>query len=139
VDPKDIQRVSIVGKAVARAVTMASEEMLQAYFLAKHPDCSAHLAGSIVRELHHSGFRLKDPNSQPFRPDEWDNLPGRLALQDYVKMALDLTDAGTRSILKSYDRRSQAKAIDQITETICNSFRVNKVVLERKRPPDYRG
>lgn len=72
------------------------------------------------------------------RLDDDFNPQTRMAIEDYVKLALGLTDAGTRAILKSYDRRSQSKSIDQITETICNSFRVNKVVLERRREPRAR-
>ena len=138
-DSKDIRRVSIVGRALARAVVDAPEDIFTAYADGDAYRGSGLLAQRVVRELKHAGFRLKDADARPMRPEREMDLPGRMALEDYVQMALDMAGAGTRSILKSYDRRNQRKAIDDLTEAICNSFRANKVVLERPKPPDWRG
>lgn len=138
-DPKDLQRYSIVGRALARAVVDAPESVFRGYLHADAERGSMPLARSVVRELKHAGFRLKDPGKRPFRPDDGESPQARMALEDYVQMALDMASAGTRAILNSYDRRNQRKALDDLTEAICNSFRANKVVLEKARPPDWRG
>lgn len=132
-DPKDMQRRGIVELAVARAVVMAPEHLLVAFANSDSYRGSAPLAQRIVRELHHSGFRLKNPDGQPFAPDDDVSPRRRMALEDYVQTALDLTSVGTRTILMSYDRRNQARAISEVSETIVRSFRVSKVVLERRR------
>lgn len=137
-DPKDLQRHAIIGKAVARAVVDAPEYMFEAFANGDVDRGSGFLARRIVTEIHHAGFCLKDADKKPFRPDEdeFEIAPEqRMALEDYVRLGLELTGVGTRVILKAHDRRNQRDAIDQVTEIICNSFRVNQVVLKRRRNP----
>ena len=137
-DPKNLQRYSIVGQAVARAVVNAPEFMFEAFASGDADRGSGLLARRIVTEIHHAGFCLKDADKKPFRPDEdeFEIAPQqRMALEDYVRLGLELTGVGTRVILKAHDRRNQRDAIHQVTEIICNSFRVNQVVLKRRRNP----
>lgn len=142
-DPKDLQRYAIVGRALARAIVDMPEDILKAYADGRRDNGAGLIARAIVRELKHAGFALKDADKKPWLPQDPDAIMAaperRINLEDYVQMALDIASVGTRVTLYSYDRRNQRLALNRLTEAICNSFRANRVTLERSRPPDWRG